>query len=144
MNFPRRFAMALVLLGGLETAGIACVTFTEAKRIADADVVVDGIAVCNSAKGICRLRARRIVKDRLRGNSGPAAYRLHYDPRATERLEREMERTGEIQMCLVPWEPRSARVEGRFYLDRRRGRLFIRQDSARGPEPVDEVRERTE
>ena len=144
MTLPGGFAMALVLLGGLETAAMACVTYTEERRIADAEVVVDGIAVCNPAKGTCRLRARKIVKDQVRGNASPAVYRLHFDPAANERLNREMDRTGTIYMCLVPWEPRSTRIEGRFYLDRRRGKLFIRQESARGPDPAGEDREAAE
>ena len=139
MSVSARILITLALLAGAETAGMACVTFTEEKRIADADVVVDGTATCNPAKGVCRLRARQIVKDELRGAGRAAVYRVHYDPDERGRLERESRRTGTIYMCRVPWEPESPRIEGRFYLNRSRGKLLILQDSVRGPRPVEEA-----
>lgn len=141
MSFPARIPVALALLAGAETAGMACVTFTEEKRIADADVVVDGMAVCDTAKGTCRLRARKVVKDGLRGTAKPAVYRVHYDPEERARLDRQSRRTGAIPMCRDPWEPESQRVEGRFYLNRSKGKLLILQDSVRGPRPAEEAAE---
>lgn len=139
MRVLKTVIMLLVPLVGAEGAGMACSTFTEERRIADADVVVDGIAACTPAKGVCRLRARKIVKDELRGNGRPADYRIHYDPHERERLERESRSTGTIYMCRIPWEPQSARIEGRFYLNRSQGKLLILQESVRGRAVLEEA-----
>ena len=125
-------SVGAILFFGWETVGAACVALPEEMLIAYADVVVDGVATCHLEAGTCRLRAHRIVKDEFRRSGRLGVYQLRFDPDADDRLRQHFEETGELLMCLNPWEPRTRRVEGRFYLDRLENGYFVRQDSARG------------
>ena len=120
----------------------ACSTLAEGFLIQIADVVVDGTATCDAARASCLLRAREVIKDEAWRADHRRLYRFHYEPGANEQLRRDFEETGVLIMCVNPWEPVGASVDGRFYLRRDRGRLYSRQESARGgPKPDEEAAE---
>jgi hypothetical protein len=144
MKAIRHIILAPALLLGLEGAVGACVTFTEEYRIAGSDAVVDGVAHCSIARGRCRLRATEVVKEDELRRTGSSIYILRFEPGINERLRREDEAAGRITMCLVPWEPRAERIEGRFYLERGGHAYRVRQDSARGGREEEEEEQEDE
>ena len=141
MISTNRLSILIGLLLGWETAGLACVDLGEEVEIASSDAVIDGLAICSMERGRCRLRAREVVKEDDRRRTSSQFYTLRFEPGANERLFREMEETGTLIMCVNPWEPRSTRVEGRFYLIRAGGAYRARQRSARGDRDFDVVEE---
>lgn len=128
----RHLILSAAILGGVEAAALACVDMGEEARIAYSDAVIDGVVTCDTERGRCVLRARNVVKQHEERTSSSRIYRFRYDPRANERFHRQQAESGQFWMCIVPWEPREARFEGRFYLDWRRGAYQVRQDSSRG------------
>lgn len=123
---------AAVLLIGMETAGSACATLSEDSILDSVDVVVDGTALCGLNKGVCRLRAHKVIKDGPAGNKGSAVYRLRFEPGANRRVAHAIEREGYMLMCPPNWEPHRSRIQGRFYLDRVRGGYRVHIDSPWG------------
>lgn len=123
---------AAVLLIGVETAGLACATVPEDSLLDSVDVVVDGAALCGLNKGVCRLRAHRIIKDDLAGNRNSAVYRLRFEPGANRRHSRAMAKDGYFLLCSPYWEPHRARIQGRFYLNRVRGGYRVHTNSPWG------------
>jgi hypothetical protein len=133
--------MALAMLTGLEATGQACATLREEIRIDSADAVIDGVAVCDMKWGKCRLRAREIVKEDSRRRALPGSYALRFTPGASDHGSKAMREAEEIWMCFWPWEPNSARIEGRFFLTRAGNAYRIREDSARGESPPEQEEE---
>lgn len=133
---------AIAFLGAVALPGapaLACTDLPEGFLIQIADVVVDGTASCDAARASCLLRAREVIKDEGWRADQRRLYRFQFEPGANEQLRRHFEETGELLMCVNPWEPRNASVAGRFYLYHHQGRLLARQESARGgPKPDEE------
>ncbi|MET1113316.1 MAG: hypothetical protein ABWX67_17490 [Allosphingosinicella sp.] len=123
---------AAVLLIGMETAGSACATLSEDGILDSVDVVVDGTALCGLNKGVCLLRAHKVIKDGLAGNKGSAVYRLRFEPGANRRFARAMEKEGYMLMCPPNWEPQRSRIQGRFYLNRVKGGYRVHSNSPWG------------
>jgi len=135
-----RIAAALGTIALPASPAFACTTLPEGFLIEISDVVVDGVATCDVARGRCRLVAREVVKDETWRAEHRRLYHFHFEPGANERLRRAFEETHVLEMCVWPWEPGSERVEGRFYLVHEQGGLRSRQESARGgPKPGGEA-----
>jgi hypothetical protein len=137
----RHLLIAVAMLTGLQATGQACATLREEIRIDSADAVIDGLAVCDLKWGKCRLRARQIVKEDSGHRTLPGTYALRFRPGANDHGRKVMRAADEIWMCFWPWEPNSARIEGRFFLTRAGNVYRIREDSARGGAPIQEVAE---
>ena len=139
-----RLLIMAALLVGLDTGAVACAVGPEELEMASSDAVVDGVAICSVERGRCRLHAREMIKHDDRRMSDSPYFTLRFDPEARARLARYMEETGDILMCVNPWEPRRTRVEGRFYLTRDGSAYRVRQSSDRGDEDSDIVEEAAE
>ena len=112
---------------------LSCVTFNDDFLTRMSNVVADGTATCDVARGSCLLRATNVVKDdSWRRAETRSLYRFRFEPGANARLRREAIEHGYFVKCLTPWEPEASQVEGRFYLRREGSRLAPRQESARG------------
>lgn len=116
----------------LETGAAACADYGEESRVAAADLVIDGVASCSFAEEVCRVRVREVIKLDAAQRSPSRFYSFRFDLDANERYWRWQGKTGVIVMCVVPWEPKVERFQGRFYLTRKGSGYSVRQDSARG------------
>jgi hypothetical protein len=131
----RRLLLAAAAGAALETGASACADYGEESRIAAADLVIDGVATCSFEEELCRVRVREVIRPDSAQRSPSRSYSFRFDLDANERHWRWQRRTGVILMCVVPWEPKVDRFQGRFYLTREESGYSVRQDSARGKDP---------